>query len=104
MALTCGAGRAWTLFHVKLRVAARQIIGGMRIAAVYVFGTAVTAEYLGARNGLGIVLQGAFNSFRTPLILAATVLIVALTGILCGLVALVERIWFSDDVADFSKM
>lgn len=104
VALTCGAGRAWTLFHVKLRVAARQIIGGMRIAAVYVFGTAVTAEYLGARNGLGIVLQGAFNSFRTPLILAATVLIVALTGILCGLVALVERIWFSDDVADFSKM
>jgi ABC-type nitrate/sulfonate/bicarbonate transport system permease component len=104
VALTCGAGRAWTLFHVKLRVAARHIVGGMRIAAVYVFGTAVTAEYLGARNGLGIVLQGAFNSFRTPLIVAATILVVALTGILVGIVSLIERIWFADDTADFSRM
>jgi ABC-type nitrate/sulfonate/bicarbonate transport system permease component len=104
VALTCGAGRVWTLFHVKLRVAARHILGGMRIAAVYVFGTAVTAEYLGARNGLGIVLQGAFNSFRTPLILAATVIVVILTGLLVGIVSFVERMWFADDTLDFSRM
>ena len=30
VALTCGATRAWTLWHVKLRVAARQIYGGIR--------------------------------------------------------------------------
>lgn len=101
VALTCGAGRAWTLFHVRLRVAARQILGGMRIAAVYVYGTAVTAEYLGARQGLGIVLQTAFNSFRTPLILAATVIIVALTGLLVGLVGLIERFWAVESTADY---
>ena len=27
VAMTCGASRAWTLFHVDLRVAARQIFG-----------------------------------------------------------------------------
>lgn len=101
VALTCGAGKAWTLFHVKLRVAARQILGGMRIAAVYVYGTAVTAEYLGARQGLGIVLQSAFNSFQTPLIFAATLIIIALTGLLVGLVSLLERFWAVETVADY---
>lgn len=101
VALTCGAGKLWTLFHVKMRVAARQILSGMRISAVYVFGTAVTAEYLGAQNGLGITLQAAFNSFRTPLVLAVTVLVVALTGLLTGLVALVNSLWLGRDDDNF---
>ena len=92
VALTCGATRAWTLWHVKLRVAARQIFGGIRIAAAYVFGTAATAEYLGAMNGLGIWLQAAFNSFRTPLIFSATVVVIVETAILLGLISLVERV------------
>ncbi|RBP97703.1 ABC transporter permease [Bifidobacterium aemilianum] len=90
VALTCGATSAWTLWHVKLRVAARQIFGGVRISAAYVFGTAVTAEYLGATNGLGIWLQAAFNSFQTPPIFSATIVIVALTALLLGLVSLCE--------------
>jgi len=97
VALTCGAGRFYTLFHVKLRVASTHIFGGMKIAAAYVFATAATAEYLGAQNGLGIVLQSAFNSFETPLIFAATVLIVIMTGLLWGVIALVEKIWFPNE-------
>lgn len=97
VALTCGATRSWTLVHVKLRVAARQIFGGIRISAAYVFGTAVTAEYLGAVNGLGIWLQAAFNSFRTPLIFAATVVVIALTALLLGVIALVERFALGPD-------
>lgn len=92
VALTCGAGRVWTLFHVKLRVAARQVFSGIRISAAYVVGTAVTAEYLGATNGLGVWLQNAFNSFQTPMIFSATLVIVAMTGMLLGLVALAERL------------
>ena len=45
VALTCGATRAWTLWHVKLRVAARQIYGGIRVSAAYIFATATTASY-----------------------------------------------------------
>lgn len=97
VALTCGATRAWTLWHVKLRVAAHQIFGGIRISAAYVFGTAVTAEYLGAVNGLGIWLQAAFNSFRTPLIFSAAVVVVTETAILLGLVALAERLLLGGD-------
>lgn len=97
VALTCGATRSWTLWHVQLRVAARQIFGGLRISAAYVFATAATAEYLGARTGLGIWLQMAFNSFRTPLIFSATLAIVALTGLLLGMVALVEWLLLGSD-------
>ncbi|WEV53145.1 ABC transporter permease [Bifidobacterium sp. ESL0704] len=92
VALTCGATKLWTMFHVKLRVAARQIFSGIRISAAYVFGTAVTAEYLGATNGLGVWLQGAFNSFQTAMIFSAAIVVVAMTGILLGLVSLVERV------------
>ena len=97
VALTCGATRAWALWHVKLRVAARQVFGGLRISAAYVFGTAVTAEYLGAMNGLGIWLQAAFNSFRTPLIFSATIMVVALTALLLTIISLAERLLLSPD-------
>ena len=97
VALTCGATRAWALWHVKLRVAARQVFGGLRISAAYVFGTAVTAEYLGAMNGLGIWLQAAFNSFRTPLIVSATIMVVALTALLLTIISLAERLLLGPD-------
>lgn len=97
VALTCGAARAWTLLHVELVVAARQIFGGIRVSAAYVFGTAVTAEYLGAMDGLGIWLQAAFNSFRTPLIFSATVVVVAETALLIGAVSLAERLLLGPD-------
>lgn len=97
VALTCDATRAWALWHVKLRVAARQVFSGLRISAAYVFGTAVTAEYLGAMNGLGIWLQAAFNSFRTPLIFSATIMVVALTALLLTIISLAERLLLGPD-------
>ena len=92
VALTCGATRWWTLWHVKLRVAARQIYGGVRVTAAYIFATASTAEYLGARKGLGIWLQAAYNSFRTPLIFSATFTIIAMTCLLLIAVNISERL------------
>lgn len=100
VALTSGATRRWTLWHVKLRVAARQIFGGVRICAAYVFATAATAEFLGARAGLGIWLQAAYNSFRTPLIFSATLVIIVLTGILMLGVNLAERLLLGDPEAE----
>lgn len=91
VALTSGATPAWTLWHVKPRVAARQIFGGIRVSSAYVFATAATAEYLGGRGGLGIWIQAAYNSFRTPLIFSATFVIIALTALLVGAVNLTER-------------
>ncbi|KAB5604779.1 ABC transporter permease [Bifidobacterium jacchi] len=92
VALTCGATPTWTLWNVKLRVAARQIFGGVRISAAYIFATATTAEYLGARKGIGIWLMAAYNSFQTPLIFSATIVIIVLTVLLMGIVNVCERV------------
>ncbi|KFI69176.1 ABC transporter permease [Bifidobacterium magnum] len=92
VALTCGATPSWTLWHVKLRVAAPAIFGGVRVSAAYVFATAATAEYLGARKGLGIWLQSAYNSFQTPLIFAATIMIVLMTVVLMVIIHVAERV------------
>lgn len=100
VALTCGATETWTLWHVRLRVAAQQIYGGIRVSAAYIFATAATAEYLGARKGLGIWLQAAYNSFRTPLIFSATLVIIVITGMLMCLVNLSERILLGPADAD----
>lgn len=90
VALTCGASQSWTLWHVKLRVAARQIFGGIRVAAAYTVATATTAEYLGARQGLGIWLQAAYNSFQTPLIFCAAIVIIIATALLLLLISVAE--------------
>lgn len=102
VALTCGAGESWILWHVKLRVAARGIFGGIRISAAYTVATATTAEYLGSRGGLGIWLQAAYNSFRTPLVFCATAVIIAMTCMLLLAVQAVERLLLgpSDEESD----
>lgn len=92
VALTCGATPVWSLWHVQLRVAGRQIFSGIRISATYIFATAATAEYIGAKAGIGVWMQAAYNSFQTPMVFAATVVMVVLTGLVMALVALVERI------------
>lgn len=100
VALTCGAGRIWTMWHVQLRVAARQIFSGVRIAATYAFATAATAEYMGSRRGIGIFLQSAYNQIQAPLVWAATLSIVISTGILVGLIVIIERAWLGNPADD----
>ena len=63
------------------------------VSAAYIFATASTAEYLGARKGtLGIWLQAAYNSFRTPLIFSATIVSILMTCVLMLAVNASERI------------
>ena len=49
------------------------------------------------RQGLGIWLQAAFNSFRTPLIFSATIMVVALTALLLTIISLAERLLLGPD-------
>ena len=90
VALTCGATRSWALWHVQMRVAARQIFSGIRISATYIFITATTAEYVGARAGIGIWIQSAYVSRQSPMGFAATFVILILTGIILSIIAAVE--------------
>lgn len=73
-----GASR-WQLFWmVRVPGALPSFFSGLRIAISYAVVGAVFAEYVGAKNGLGIFMQLQQNSFRTDLVMAA----VAMTALI----------------------
>jgi len=54
-----GASRLQTLFHVKLPAAAPFAFAGINMAIVYALLGAIVAEFLGAQQGMGVVITKA---------------------------------------------
>lgn len=94
VATTLGASKWWILTHVRMPAAAAVFMSGLRITVTYGPATAATAEFVGARNGLGIYLLTAQSSFRTELVFVGAAVLTAMTLVLYGVVALAERIAF----------
>jgi ABC-type nitrate/sulfonate/bicarbonate transport system permease component len=87
-----GANR-WQIFlKVRLPGALPRFFSGLRIAIVYSVIGAVFAEYAGARNGLGIFILQQQNAFRTDLVLAAVLVVSAISVILFVLTYVAERL------------
>ncbi|QWW20726.1 ATP-binding cassette domain-containing protein [Schaalia sp. 19OD2882] len=86
-----GAGRAWVLAQVRLPWACERFFSGVRISATYALATAATAEFMGARDGLGIYILSAQSSFRTDLVFVGAAALTLLTVVLVGVVVLVEE-------------
>jgi len=86
-----GSSRWQEFWHLRLPSAMPSLFSGVRIGITYAVVAAVFAEYAGAREGLGIYMQVAKNSFRTDLVLAAVVVTSLLTLALYALTFAVER-------------
>ena len=87
-----GAGR-WQVFRlVRLPGALPAFFSGLRIAITYAVVSAIFAEYVGARRGLGIFMQQQQNSFRTDLVMAAVVVTATLSVTLFLATAAAERL------------
>ena len=86
-----GASRRTLFWRVRLPSAMPYFFAGLRISITYAVVAAIFAEYVGARAGLGIVILNAKNSFRPDLMLAAVVISSALTLVLFGATALLQR-------------
>jgi ABC-type nitrate/sulfonate/bicarbonate transport system permease component len=87
-----GAGR-WRVFRtVRVPTALPYFFSGLRIGITYAVVAAIFAEYAGAERGLGIYMQGAKNSFRTDLVLAAVAVSALLTLFLFAVTYLIERL------------
>jgi len=87
-----GAGR-WRIFRtLRMPTALPFFFSGLRIGVTYAVVAAIFAEYAGAEKGLGVYMQGAKNSFRTDLVLAAVLVSAVLTLVLFTLTYLIERI------------
>lgn len=89
--VSMGASR-WVVFRRATLPSARaQFFSGLRISATYAIVATIFAEYAGARQGLGIYILTAKNSFRADLVLAAVVISATLTLTLFAAILFVER-------------
>jgi ABC-type proline/glycine betaine transport system permease subunit len=85
-----GAG-PWQVFRRgRLPTAVPWFLAGLRIAVTYAVVGAIVAEYVGARQGLGIYIRVQLNQFRTDLALAAVVVATIVTLLLVGAVDLLR--------------
>jgi ABC-type nitrate/sulfonate/bicarbonate transport system permease component len=89
---TMGASRRQVLWRVRLPSALPSFFTGLKIAVTYAYVSATVAEFVGARQGLGVYMTTAKNAFRTDLVFGAVLVTAALTLLLFGLVSLIERV------------
>jgi ABC-type nitrate/sulfonate/bicarbonate transport system permease component len=87
-----GAGKRQIFFKLELPHALPFIFSGVKISATYSVMGAVIAEWLGSDKGIGVYMILSKNSFRTDRVFIAIVLIVVMSLILFGLIALLERL------------
>lgn len=86
-----GAGRAAVLVHVVLPSAFGWIIASLRVAFGLAVTGAVVGEFLGATQGLGLLVQQAQGNFDPDGVYAGLVVTTVLAGVAQGLITLLER-------------
>jgi len=86
-----GATRMQQFLLVRLPSALPSFFTGLRIAITWSVTAAIFGEYVGAEKGLGIFMQIAKNDFRTDLVLAAVLVVSALSLLFFALVLLLRR-------------
>lgn len=92
VAISLGATASWVLLHIRSKAALQSLLTGLRIAVTYAPATAATAEYVGARQGLGVYLLSASASYRTDLVFAGAAVLTLMTLVLWLAVELAERL------------
>lgn len=95
-----GAGRVQEFLLVRLPSALPTFFTSLRIGITYAVIGAIFAEYVGAKEGLGIYMSMQKNAFRTDLVLAAVAVTSAVSIILYLSTYLVERLvipWHIDE-------
>lgn len=87
-----GASRWQQFYYVRLPGALPNFFTGLRIAITWSVTAAIFGEYVGAEKGLGIFMQIAKNDFRTDLVLAAVVIVSALSLVLFATILFLRRL------------
>ncbi len=85
------ATRWQTLKSLELPAALPVFLGGLRIGATLSVIGAVVGEFVGAKSGLGFMVNVGRGVYDTALVFVAVFTLIALAMILYGLVSLVEK-------------
>jgi NitT/TauT family transport system permease protein len=91
MAKISGANGWQTLWHVELPLALPGIFGGVKSGLALATTGAVVGEFVGARDGLGALINISRGLFDTPLMFAALITLAAMTLAFYLLAVLLER-------------
>jgi ABC-type nitrate/sulfonate/bicarbonate transport system permease component len=87
-----GATKAQIFRKLEFPNAIPFLFSGLKISATYAVMDAVWAEWLGAQKGIGVYIQIARSSFRADRVFVAMFVIVALSLVLFGAIALLEKL------------
>jgi len=85
------ATRWQTLKNLELPAALPVFLGGLRIGATLSVIGAVVGEFVGAKSGLGFMVNVGRGVYDTSLVFVAVFTLIAMALILYGLVSLVEK-------------
>lgn len=91
LARLMGTGRWRIMLSVVLPAATPSIFIGLRTAAPLAMIGAVTAEYVGAGQGLGFAVQSAGNTYNTGALFVILVCLLVLTVVFGQLILLIQR-------------
>ncbi|MCJ8012005.1 ABC transporter permease [Paenibacillus sp. KQZ6P-2] len=86
-----GASKRQIFFKLELPHALPSIFSGIKIAATYSVMGAIIAEWLGADKGIGYYMMLQKAGYRTDRMFVAIMIIVALSLLMFGLIALIEK-------------
>ncbi|MFC7441880.1 ABC transporter permease [Laceyella putida] len=86
-----GATRWQQFIKLEWPSALPSFFSGLKLAATYSVMGAVIAEWLGAKEGLGVMMQLASASFRTDRVFLAMFFIAGVSLLLYAIITLVER-------------
>jgi NitT/TauT family transport system permease protein len=91
MAKISGANRRQAFWHVELPLALPGIFGGVKAGLALATTGAVVGEFVGARDGLGALINISRGLFDTPLMFAALITLAVLTLTFYLIAVLLER-------------
>ena len=86
-----GSSRFQIYKYVKLPASMTGFFSGLKIAATYSIMGATIGEWVGGKNGLGVYMIRAKQSFATDRVFAAILVITILSILLLQLIGLIER-------------
>jgi ABC-type nitrate/sulfonate/bicarbonate transport system permease component len=87
-----GASKSQQFWRLELPGAIGYLFSGLKIAASYSVISAIYAESIGGSEGLGNFMLVSQRGWQTANVFSAIVIIVVLSLLLFGLIALAERI------------
>ncbi len=94
MARSCRATRWQELFRIRLPFAVPFVFAGLKVAIALCVVGAVVAEFVGADEGLGYLIQTSMAFFKVPLAFGAVVILAGLGIVLFAIVEVSERLLF----------